>query len=264
MVILVPTGLLALLVLGLWVFQRQLVYLPAADLPPVEELLPGWSEVTLATTDGLDLGAWYSPPEPGRPVILVFNGNAGNRSDRAPLGTRLSAAGHGVLLVDYRGYGGNPGSPSETGLAQDARAAAAFVAARAPGHQLVLFGESLGAAVAIELATEHAPAALILRSPFTSLADVARVHYPLIPSRLVRDEYPSDERIGTVRSPVLVIVGSEDSIVPAAQSQRLYDLALEPKELLTIDGADHNDFELVAGEAMIEATLRFIDGATAS
>ncbi|MDH3680029.1 MAG: alpha/beta hydrolase [Acidimicrobiia bacterium] len=263
-VILLSTGFIALVLLGLWVFQRQLVYLPAGAVPPVEDVLPGWSEVTLATTDGLQLGAWYSPPEPGRPVIVVFNGNAGNRADRAPLGARLASAGLGVLLVDYRGYGGNPGSPSEPTLALDARAAAHFVGTTAPGHGLVLFGESLGAAVAIELATEEPPAALILRSPFTSLVDVARAHYPLVPARFLRDEYPSDERVGALRSPLLVIVGSGDSVVPAAQSERLYELAPEPKELLVIPGADHNDFELLAGGAMIEAILRFVDTATAN
>ncbi len=264
-VILVPIGLVVVAVAAFWLLQRRLIYYPADGVPPVEEVLPGWSTVALATADGLQLEAWYSAPDPGRPVVIVLNGNAGNRADRVPLGAGLATPGLGVLLVDYRGYGGNPGRPSETALALDARAAARFVAERAPGHPSILFGESLGAAVAVELAAEHPPAALVLRSPFTSLADVASEHFPLVPVRwLLRDRYPTDERIGALRAPVLVIAGAEDSIVPVAQSRSVYDLAPDPKQLLVIPGADHNDFELSAGRAMIESILRFVEGATAN
>lgn len=258
--ILLPIGVLVLLTAVLWLLQRRLIYFPAAGVPPVEEVLPGWAAVTLTTPDGLRLGAWYATPDQARPVVIILNGNAGNRADRVPLGSRLAADGLGVLMVDYRGYGGNPGRPSEAGLALDARAATRFVADAAPGHPVVVFGESLGAAVAVELAVEEPPAALILRSPFTSLADVANEHYPLVPVRwLLRDRYPSDERIGSVRSPILVIAGSDDSIVPAAQSRRLHELAPEPKELVIIEGTDHNDVELLAGDEMIRSIIGFID-----
>ena len=120
-------------------------------------------------------------PTADEPIIIVFSGNAGNRSDRLTLGTRLGADGAGVLLTDYRGYGGNPGRPSEDGLAVDARAALSFVEISMPGHPIVYFGESLGAAVAVELATEAPPAALVLRSPFTSLEDAARANVPWLP-----------------------------------------------------------------------------------
>ena len=240
-------------------FQRRLLYIPGSSVPPVEEVLAGWSEATLVTTDGLELGAWYSPPEPDEPVVVVFNGNAGSRVDRAELGSRLESQGFGVLLVDYRGYGGNPGAPSEDGLALDARAADRWVRNEADGHRVVFFGESLGAAVAIEVAVAHPPDALILRSPFTSLADVVRHHYRVAPPPfLLRDRYPSDERIGDVGVPILVIAGSEDSIVPSSQSQELYETAREPKELVVIDGADHNDAELVAGREVVEAVDRFV------
>lgn len=258
-------GIVVALMLGLWSVQRRLIYFPGGDVPPVETVLPGWREATLATSDGLRLGAWYATPGPGQPVVVVFNGNAGSRADRTRLGSRLTGQGLGVLLVDYRGYGGNPGRPSEEGLALDARAAARFVDRNAPGHPLVLFGESLGAAVAVELAVEREPAALILRSPFASLADMVRTHYPLPGAHLLlRDEYPSDERIGAIGAPVLVIAGSEDATVPPTQSRELYELAGEPKELVVIPGADHNDAELVAGETMTEAIVRFIRDVTTS
>lgn len=256
---------LALVVAGLWRFQRHLIYFPGGDVPPVADMLPGFSDVTLMTTDGLELAAWYREPQysPAMAVVVVFPGNAGSRADRVPLGSRLAESGLGVLLVDYRGYGGNPGSPSETGLALDARAAVRFLDRAAPGHPIVLFGESLGAAVAVELAVDEPPAALILRSPFTSLTDVARTHYsPGPPPFLLRDRYPSDQRIGSVSAPVLVIAGSEDSIVPTAQSRKLYDLAPEPKELLVVPGADHNDAELLAGGSVVETVRRFIDDAS--
>jgi hypothetical protein len=240
-------------------FQRRLIYLPAHDIPPVEQVLPGWTEEVIVTGDGIELRSWFSAPQQNAPVVIVFHGNAGNRADRVPLGSRLAAEGFGVLLVDYRGYGGNPGRPTETGLALDARAAAHFVAERAPGHPLVYYGESLGAAVAVELAVAEPPAALVLRSPFTSLVDVAATHYRLLPvGMLLWDRYPSDERIRLVRAPVLVVLGSDDSIVPPAQSRTIYELAGEPKELVVIDGVDHNDYELLAGSRLIETMIGFI------
>ncbi len=248
---------------GLWGFQRQLIYLPGGSVPPVAEVLPGWEDAALATDDGLALGAWFRAPQPGAPIVIVFNGNAGNRADRSVLGARLASEGLGVLLVDYRGYGGNPGSPSEAGLAADGRAAVAFVAARAPEHEVVYFGESLGAAVAVGLSLARPPAALVLRSPFTSLGDVASVHYPFLPVRaMLWDEYPSIDRIDDVGAPVLVIAGSSDSIVPIDQSLAIHQAAPDPKQLLVVEGADHNDAALADGNAVVEAVVRFTRDAT--
>ncbi len=245
--------------LGIWLAQRSLIYFPSRWVAPRESLLPGWEEVSYATLDGLRLSAWFSPPDPGAAVVLVFNGNAGNRSGRAALGAALADRGFGVLLTDYRGYGGNPGRPTEEGLALDARAAAGFLATEVLDHRVVYYGESLGAAVAVELATERAPAGLILRSPFTSLADVAGIHYPFLPAGLLlRDRYPSIERIADVGAPVLILAGTGDSIVPPEQSEAIYRAASEPKRLVLIEGADHNDFELLAGAELIEAVVEFI------
>jgi fermentation-respiration switch protein FrsA (DUF1100 family) len=249
-----------LVVVGtIWLSQRRLIYFPTRGVPPVGERLPGWEEAAFETTDGLTLHGWFTPPPEEKPVVLVFTGNAGNRADRALLGAGLASEGFGVLLFDYRGYGDNPGHPTASGLALDARAAVEWVRRRAPEHDLAYFGESLGAAVAIELALSDPPAALVLRSPFTSLADMAAVHFRFVPvGALLRDRYPSLERIGGVATATLVIAGAGDTIVPIDQSRAIFEAAPHPKELVIITGADHNDLPLVAGLEVIEATARFI------
>jgi len=243
--------------LGAWAAQRRLIYFPDHSAP--RSIPSMFEEVAYETADGLTLRAWYREPEPGRPVVIVFNGNAGNREGRVMLGAGLADAGFGVILTDYRGYGGNPGSPSEEGLARDSRAALGFAREVAPAAPVVYFGESLGAAVAVELAIAEPPAVLVLRSPFTALADIGRVHYPWLPTSLMlRDRYPSIDRIGSVAVPTLVVAGDADSIVPIDQSRALYGAAAGPKELLVIPGADHNDAALVAGEDMIDAVVAFV------
>lgn len=257
-------GVLGLLVAvgGLWALQRRLIYFPDRIAPSVEVLGPDWSEVSYETSDGLTLRGWYRQPDQEQPLFLVFNGNAGNRADRVSLGKALAQEGFGVLLTDYRGYGGNPGHPTEEGLAADARAAVAF-AEGAEAGPLIYFGESLGAAVAIELASALPPAALVLRSPFVSLADVGRVHYPWLPiGALLKDRFPSGERMASIDVPTLVIAGDRDSIVPLDQSRRIFEAGPGPKAWLVIEGADHNDFALVAGPAVIEAVISFAIDAT--
>jgi fermentation-respiration switch protein FrsA (DUF1100 family) len=254
-------GILAamlIVVAVIWLLQRRMIYFPAAGVPPVEERLPGWEEAAFETADGLTLHGWFSPPPNDSPVVVVFNGNAGNREHRATLGSGLASKRFGVLLLDYRGYGDNPGHPTAGGLALDARAAVDWVRRRAPNHDVVYFGESLGAAVAIELAVSDPPDALILRSPFTSLADMADVHFPLPVRWLLRDRYPSIDQIGKVGAPTLVIAGTDDSIVPIDQSRAIYEAAPSPKELVVVQGADHNDFALTVGPEVIEPTVRFI------
>jgi fermentation-respiration switch protein FrsA (DUF1100 family) len=254
----------ALLLLALWAGQRQLMYFPFGDPPAPDALgLDGVEAVTFDTADGLRLGGWFflAVDEPPNPTVLVFNGNAGNRSYRVPLATGLRDQGFQVLLFDYRGFGGNPGTPTEGGLALDARAARDFLVRRndVDASRLIYFGESLGSAVAAELAAEYPPAALVLRSPFTSMTDVGQHHYWWLPVRwLIQDRYATIDLIGRVRSPLLVIVGERDSIVPVEFSRRLYEAANEPKTILSMPDADHNDYELLAGEAMIEAIVRFL------
>src|SRR5215510_7682411 len=202
-----------------WLLQRRLIYLAEpGQVPAAATTIHAGEDVAFDTADGLRLRGWFVPATGhGSATVLVLGGNAGNRVARAPLAAELSRAGLSVLLVDYRGYGGNPGSPLEPGLLADARAARAYLAARGDVDpaRLVYFGESLGAAVAVQLAVERPPMALVLRSPFTSLADVGRVHYPFLPvGLLLRDRYASIERVGGLRCPVLVLAGAGDGIVP--------------------------------------------------
>ena len=261
-------GLAALLLLVsilalIWTQQRRLIYFPFAAVPAPEAVgLAGVTAVSFRTADGLTLKGWFvSQPPAAEFTAIVFNGNAGNRALRAPLANALARANIAVLLFDYRGFGGNPGSPSEAGLKADARAARQYVVDRpdVDERRLVYFGESLGSAVAAELAAEHPPAALILRSPFTSMTDVGREHYPLLPVRwLLRDRYETINRIARVRAPILVIGGDRDRIVPLAQTRKIFDAAREPKALLVINGADHNDDSLLAGRDLIAGVLRFL------
>ncbi len=253
----------AVLVL-IWAMQRRLMYFPTSSVPTPGEIgLTGVEPVTFETTDGLGLSGWFvaaSGPSP-HVTVLVFNGNAGNRAHRGPLAAALHRHGLQVLLVDYRGYGGNPGTPTENGLAADSRAARAYLAGRPDVDlsRLVYFGESLGTAVAVDLAVEHPPAALVLRSPFTSMADVGQHHYPLLPVRLLlRDRFAAIDRIRRIRVPLLVIAGGRDRIVPIDHSRRLYEAAVAPKTLLVLPDADHNDDALLAGDEMIRAIVRFL------
>lgn len=250
-----------------WVFQRRLIYLPSSGpVPKAAEVIPGARDVTLQTSDGLQLDAWYVPAEgtDRNMAVLVANGNAGDRSLRAPLADALANEGFSVLLFDYRGYGGNPGAPSEEGLARDARAAFGFLTEqqRVPGDRLIFFGESLGAAVVSELATEHPPAGLLLRSPFADLASVGRVHYPFLPvSALLKDRYPVIELVRKIEAPTTVVYGTSDSIVPPEQSRAVAAAAAGPTEVVEIEGAGHNDLALLDSAPLIDAVVELAERA---
>jgi alpha-beta hydrolase superfamily lysophospholipase len=254
-----------LLLALLWALQRRLIYLPfPAAVPPAATVLAGAREVTLRTVDGLELGAWFLPHgEPDRHMaVLVAPGNAGNRSLRAPLAAALGDHGLAVLLFDYRGYGGNRGRPTEAGLARDVRAALRFLEAEAgvPRERLLYYGESLGSAVVTELATEHPPAGLVLRSPFTDLASVGRVHYPFLPVRaLLRDRFGLAARIARVKVPTTVVCGTDDRIVPVEQSRAVAAAGAGTTRLVEIEGADHNDPALLDGGALIAAVVDLAD-----
>jgi len=246
-----------------WTQQRRLIYFPSAAVPSPEAVgLTAVTAVSFPTTDGLTLNGWFvSHSSAPQFTTIVFNGNAGNRAFRAPLANALARANIAVLLFDYRGFGGNAGAPTEAGLTEDARAARNYVVSRpdVDHRRVVYFGESLGTAVAVALAVEHPPAALILRSPFTSMTDVGRHHYALLPVQwLLRDRYMTIDRIGRVSAPVLIIGGNQDRIVPIEQTRRVFDAAGGPKSLLIINGADHNDQSLLAGREVIDGVLRFL------
>jgi fermentation-respiration switch protein FrsA (DUF1100 family) len=250
--------------------QRRLLYFPTAGpVGPAAQALPGARDLVLITEDGLRLGAWLVPPSgadhgvPDRGVaVLVANGNAGDRSVRAPLARALAAEGLHVLLFDYRGYGGNAGAPSEDGLALDALAARAALLDETglPPDRLVVYGESLGAAVAARLAAEQPTGGLVLRSPFVSLPAMARVHYPFLPAgRLLRDRFPVAEHVARVTAPTVVVLGTRDGVVPPEQSRQVARAATRPVELVEVAGADHNDLALLDGEALVRAVATLAD-----
>ncbi|MDQ3485320.1 MAG: alpha/beta hydrolase [Actinomycetota bacterium] len=262
--VIVSAVVVLLLAIG-WGLQRRLIYLPTtAPVPSASTVIPGARDVELHTSDGLVLGAWLVPAKnPARSItVLVANGNAGDRSVRAPLARALAARGMAVLLFDYRGYGGNPGRPSEAGLALDVRAAYRFLVEEADisADRILYYGESLGAAVVTELAAEHPPAGVVLRSPFVDLASVGRVHYPFLPVRtLLRDRYLLTRHLAEVKVPVTVVYGSDDSTVPPTQSRAVAESAPRLWRLVEVAGADHNSPALLNGEVLIDAVVDLAD-----
>ncbi|MGW4334237.1 alpha/beta hydrolase [Rhodococcus koreensis] len=257
---LIAVAVVALVIAAVWVLQRKLIYYPdTTPVPPAGRVIAGAEDVTLTTSDGLELGAWYVPPAVGelRMTVLVAAGNAGNRADRAILASDLAAAGFATLLFDYRGYGGNPGQPSEEGLALDVRAARRHLVdeRRVPPERLLYFGESLGTGVVTELATEHPPAGLLLRSPFVDLAAVGRAHYPFLPVRLLlRDQFPVAEFVARVDVPTTVVYGTADTVVPPEQSARVAEAALGDVDTVVLSGAGHNDDVMFGGQEIVRAT----------
>ena len=249
----------AALVGGLYLFQRQLLYFPDRAHPELFGLQQlGVREVTLSTEDGLSLLSWYVPARPGRPVIAYFHGNGGHIGYRAERLLRLAREGFGVLMAEYRGYGGNPGTPSEAGFYADGRAALAFLDREGlAADRLVLYGESLGSGVAVALAVEHQIAALVLEAPFTSVAEVAQSHFPYVPaSRMVVDRFDSLSRIGKVRAPILVLHGERDRVVPVRYGRALFDAAPETKEGWFAPEAGHED---LARYGSLDVVVGFIN-----
>jgi uncharacterized protein len=244
---------------ALYAFQRQLIYLPDRARPEAARTgIAGLGEVELVTADGLRLLAWYLPPAAAdAPVVAYFHGNGGHIGYRLDYLSGFAAAGWGVLLPEYRGYGGNPGSPSEAGLVADARAALAFLRAQAIApERMVLFGESLGTGVAVQMASETPAMALALQSPYTSLAVLAKTQFPFAPvDLLLKDRFDSLARIGGIKMPILVVQAGRDEAIPARISRALYDAAPEPKEIWVAPNAGHNN---LASHGAIEATIAFV------
>ena len=220
--------------------------------------LIGVREVALTTADGLSLFSWYLAPGAGRPVVAYFHGNGGHIGYRTERLRRLAREGYGVLLVEYRGYAGNPGTPSETGLYADGAAALDFIAGQGiAADRIVLWGESLGSGVAVELATRRAVAAVILEAPFTSVAAAAQHHYRLIPAAmLVRDRFDSLSRIDRLNAPLLILHGERDRIVPVSHGRTLLEAAPEPKEGWFAAEGGHRKF---AQFGALDAAIAFID-----
>jgi len=250
------------LIIFLYFFQRGVIYYPARSLtPPAAVGLAEIEVVKLNTEDGLDLVAWYEPAKNGKPTFVYFHGNAGSIANRADIIKPYIAAEYGVLLVEYRGYGGNPGRPSEQGLYKDGRAALDFLKERSVSNKsIIVYGESIGTGVAVQMAAEREIAGLILRTPMTTLADVGSYHYPFLPVRIMlKDRYNSLDKIKDIHVPVLMFHGSLDKIIPIQFGHQLYMQANEPKEIWVYEDKGHNDYFHNASKVIdyVEKTYEF-------
>ena len=213
-----------LIVVGMTLYQDHLVFHNTRQTifdhaPPVP-----FSVVSVTTTDGLTLNGYYAAPAPGKPVIVYFHGNAGYAGDRLYKTAEPLKEGYGFLLTEYRGYGGNPGAPSETGLYQDARAWIAFLKHQnITDDQMIYYGESLGTGVAVQMAKDTPPRAVILEAPFTSVPDVGAFYYPFLPVRLVaKHHFDSRSKASVLTMPVLIMHGTRDLTVPQRFGKQLF------------------------------------------
>jgi len=218
-------------------------------------------EVWLDSRDGARLFGWYVESRETSGVMLWCHGNAGNIIHRLENLVELYRTGLSVLIFDYRGYGRSSGTPSEEGLYRDALAAYAYLSEkrRIAPERLVLFGRSLGAAVAGEVASQKPTAGLILESPFPSVGAVARAHYFGLPvDWLLGAEFNLIERLQRISTPVLVVHGDRDEVVPIQLGQQVFEAAREPKSFYLVSGADHNDLYVVGGRPYFQRIKRFV------
>jgi uncharacterized protein len=232
----------------LYLFQRAIIYHPDAKYgAPSPSLLPDMQEVDITTSDKRTLRSWYQPPRTiGLPTILFLHGNRGGLTERTETYRDIVDAGYGVLALDYRGYSGNSGSPSEQGLYEDGRAAMAFLYTReTPPEHVILMGHSLGTGVAVQLATEYPVRALVLLAPYTAIAEIGASHYWYAPvSLLLEDRFDSLSKAGNVTAPVFIFHGKQDETIPYDHAKRLYAAFHAPKKMILFKHRDHNGLSM--------------------
>lgn len=248
----------------LYLFQAGFVYFPETptrqvEISPDAAGLP-FERLRIATEDGETLDGWYVPTPDARATLLFFHGNAGNIGHRVEMLELFHRIGLNVLIIDYRGYGRSSGKPSEAGTYRDAEAAWRYLTEtrHVPAGDIVLFGESLGGAVAAQLAQRHTPRALVLYAAFTSLPDMAREFYPYLPTGLLaRYRYDTRAALAGLRCPLLILHSRSDEIVPYRHGQELLAAAPEPKRLVELRGG-HNDAPFVSRESFMQALRDFL------
>jgi fermentation-respiration switch protein FrsA (DUF1100 family) len=243
----------------LYFTQRSMMYFPdPVHTSPAQAGLSDAQEVELKAADGEYSLAWHVAPRQDRPVILYFHGNGGALRYRVERFHKLIRDGVGLVALEYRGYGGNTGTPTEAGLIADAEAAYAFAAARYPAKQIVLWGESLGTGVAVVLAARKPVARVVLEAPFTSAVALAARRYWYMPVRfLMKDQFRSDELIGKVTAPVLILHGARDQVVAFAMGERMFELTTAPKHIVRFIDGDHEDLD---AQGALHAVGRFLAG----
>lgn len=237
-------ALYSLAVLATYFLQRRLIYFPDTQrISPASVNLPEVEERVLETADGARVLVWFGRAKAGYPTLLYFHGNAGSFEFRQERIRRYMARGYGIYMMTYRGYGGSSGSPSERNNVADGKLAyQSLVAEGVSPDDIIVYGESLGSGIAVQLAASERVGGLMLDAPYTSLVDVAEEVYPYLPARLLMtDRYETMDYIGQVTAPLLVMQGENDEVVPIAMGRAVFAAANEPKTLRTFPGAGHSD-----------------------
>ena len=230
----------AIFVFFLATFQRYFMYFPDKTKP---ELVHNARLVNVKTQDGLDLEGWYfEASDKQKPVIVYFHGNAGHFANRLFKVIHYINEGYGILLAEYRGYGGNPGQPSEQGFYQDGRAYMDWLHNEITGDNIILYGESIGSGAAVQMATEYDVNGLILETPFSSMVEVASKHYFYVPVKwFIKDRYLNIDKITHTKAPLLILHGHSDITIPISSAQKLFDAAEEPKKFIAFQDGNHNN-----------------------
>jgi len=266
----IMTIILVLLVLAVLVksavlyWERKMVFFPPQDYPLYPQQLGlNYKEANIKTGDGETLWAWHLASDSARYTVLFFHGNAENISSRLDFAERLLALGLSVLLVDYRGYGKSTGKPSEKGIYEDARASYQLLtdSLNIPPENVIVWGSSIGAAAALDLATNVKVGGLILEGCFTSAKEMSQKIFPFFPFHWFASfKFDNLGKISRVKAPVLIIHAGQDEIIPPQMGRALYDKANPPKHFYTVEGAGHNDTYERGGEEYFQKVREFIYG----
>jgi hypothetical protein len=235
----------------LYGLQRSMLYVGGGELlPPADIGLTEVEVLRLETLDGERLAAWYRAPEPGQRTILYLQGNAQTLSDRVQPFSGFMEAGYGLLAISYRGFSGSTGTPTQDGLVTDALTAYDWLAER--GELVIVYGQSLGSGVAVQLAVQRTVEAVVLEVPFSAAVDVAAQQYPMFPVRLLmKDQWRSRDLIADINAPLLIVGAGQDRVIPVEQSRQLFDMASEPKRYVLLPESSHiGPWDHGIGEAM--------------
>ncbi|MGD0682403.1 MAG: alpha/beta hydrolase [Terracidiphilus sp.] len=241
----VLAGLYLLALTLFFVFQRSLFYFPSQDHISISEAHANraFKNFSVKTEDGLNLTAWYAPATSKTYTFVFFHGNGDRLFTASPVADPYIGAGYGFLVAEYRGYSGLPGKPTEAGLYADARAyIKGLMAQGVKSENIILFGQSMGTGVAVQMAGEFPVGGVMLLAPYTSVAEIAQRNYPYFPAKyIILDRYENDKKMKNIHAPLLIINGARDQLIPPSQGKQLYGLANEPRQFYSLPGHGHND-----------------------